>query len=464
MITIKCKDNYIPERAYIYSVIFNEFLGIEYNVCYDDSLQETVILYDGCRYVEISDCFFSMPTEWYLTPKSLPKIPLSRVILSGGVLADRLAGAELPVIYGKHLKNGNYIKVADDCINLGIDIFGSSFFMLTRYEEAVNPRYDKSDFDHYVSAYSLAGQEGFLERPIVNEYLELLWWAINTLWPEMKRKKRFFRVIPTHDVDRPSVFLGFGKRPHFQRFAGDLIVRKDVGLFLHRWRVVFDILRKGYQGEWKHTFDYIMDISERNGFISTFFFMNSLGLSEFDGNYNIFHKDILSVIKHIKQRGHEIGVHPSYASFEDSDIILDNASCFRRVLEGFGFDTNFGGRQHYLRWEPGVSWQKYEDAGMTFDTTLSFADHIGFRCGTCYEYPVFNLFTREALRLREKPLLVMDCSALNYMGLDYYSALNRILKIKKLCKKYQGDFVLLWHNDMFIIEKMNRLYNSILEG
>ena len=116
--------------------------------------------------------------------------------------------------------------------------------------------------------------------------------------------------------------------------------------------------------------------------------------------------------------------------------------------------------QHYLRWSCPETWQYYEDAGLKYDTTLSFADHIGFRCGICYEYPVFNVITRKALQLRERPLLVMECSGLdkNYMNLSTEDMLKRVLAIGAKCKKYYGDFVILWHNSRFVEKSEIDLY------
>jgi len=38
----------------------------------------------------------------------------------------------------------------------------------------------------------------------------------------------------------------------------------------------------------------------------------------------------------------------------------------------------------------------WADAGMDYDSTLSYADRPGFRCGTCSEYPAFDPVAGEA--------------------------------------------------------------------
>jgi hypothetical protein len=51
-----------------------------------------------------------------------------------------------------------------------------------------------------------------LQRPIVDEYTELLWSALHALWPGLVRKGREFEMAVSHDVDRPSRYAF--KNPH----------------------------------------------------------------------------------------------------------------------------------------------------------------------------------------------------------------------------------------------------------
>jgi hypothetical protein len=97
---------------------------------------------------------------------------------------------------------------------------------------------------------------------------------------------------------------------------------------------------------------------------------------------------------------------------------------------------------------------------------LSFADCAGFRCGTCYEFPVYDVRNRRALKLREKPLVVMDCSVIdqNYMGLGTGDqALEYIQRVINQCKTYKGDFIILWHNSRLVEQKEKQLYEMLFE-
>lgn len=110
--------------------------------------------------------------------------------------------------------------------------------------------------------------------------------------------------------------------------------------------------------------------------------------------------------------------------------------------------------------------EAYEEANLEYDATLSYADHIGFRCGICYEYPVYNVITQERYKLKEYPLEIMDCNLWydDYMNLPICEMLPRCAALKEYCRKYQGIFVLLWHNSSFVTKWHRDLYENILQA
>ncbi len=124
----------------------------------------------------------------------------------------------------------------------------------------------------------------------------------------------------------------------------------------------------------------------------------------------------------------------------------------------------WGGRQHYLRWNVPVTWRNWNEAGLDYDSTLSYADHAGFRCGICYEFPVYDLEERKQLALLERPLIVMEGSVFgsNYMNLNRQAALDSMILLKQRCRKYNGDFTLLWHNSAFETKDMWEMYEDLL--
>ena len=85
----------------------------------------------------------------------------------------------------------------------------------------------------------------------------------------------------------------------------------------------------------------------------------------------------------------------------------------------------WGGRQHYLQWANPTTWRNWDEAGLDYDCTLAFSEAVGFRTGTCHEYPVFDLVAGTPLGLRERPFQVMDVTLFGYMGLGRTAATRR---------------------------------------
>ena len=97
-------------------------------------------------------------------------------------------------------------------------------------------------------------------------------------------------------------------------------------------------------------------------------------------------------------------------------------------------------------------------AGLRYDSSIGFAEEIGFRAGVCLEYPVFDLEERRTLALRERPLVVMEGAALDRLGLSRADASAAIAELRDTCRRYRGAFTLLWHNSRLVYAAERRLY------
>ena len=472
---IKTPGSYLAERKYIMNLIIKQWLGLEYEHQIWEKTYLQITENNGKKLsLNIVDTFFQTPEELWLTAKSLPVRPLCLMKMDNGLEGIPLTSDIIPIIFGnevlfENMPNGTwqqvqpYLWTFENKFCLGVDIFGSAFFMLTRYEEYVNPERDKHD--RYPAKASLAYQEGFLDRPIINEYLEIFWYCLKRIWPRLERKKRNFRIIVSHDVDVPfaQVFTGISRL--IRNCGGDILRRKDLIMAIQRIRSWHAIRNGDYKKDLNYTFDHIMDISEQNNIKSAFYFKTACTNSSYDNNYPIDHPYIRQLMREIYERGHEIGFHSSYSAYNDLAQTCKEYERLRVVCEKEGINQDqWGGRQHYLRWQVPITWHNWTEAGLNYDSTLSYADQAGFRCGVCYEYPVYDLIERIQLPLIERPLIVMEGSILGkqYMNLKGWQARDTMHKLKAYCRKFNGDFTLLWHNSSFEMAANWDIYEEIL--
>jgi len=223
------------------------------------------------------------------------------------------------------------------------------------------------------------------------------------------------------------------------------------------------LVHKGVKRDPFDTFEYLMDMSEKIN-EKSYFFLKCNGVSKFDRNYKLNDKSLESVIKKIILRKHKIGFHPGYDTYNNSELFQQEKE---KLEEYLGVELKYG-RQHYLRFEVPVTWQIWNDSNMEWDSTLGYPEKEGFRCGTCYEYSTFNFLTRKKLRVRERPLIVMDGSFVNYQPSIFPDEMEaKIINLIEICRKYNGMFVLLWHNSSFhtpIWKPFDNVYKNVVIG
>jgi hypothetical protein len=122
---------------------------------------------------------------------------------------------------------------------------------------------------------------------------------------------------------------------------------------------------------------------------------------------------------------------------------------------------------HYLRWSLPETWRALENAGLSFDATLGYADLVGFRCGTCHEYQAFEVLAERELSLIVQPLVAMDLTVMDaeYMGLGTGEEARRaLLELRRCCEVVGGQFSLLWHNNQFEGSQKWSLYECAMRG
>lgn len=448
-----------PELDYTLRTLFRDILKI---ASPDVKLSEAGI---SLGYSE--NWFLHMPRFSFLEGRR-PLAPNHMVMKKlDAQLKDLLGEETLPLLNGScTASDGRLVSFNDDgnVASINFDILGSTFYILTRMEEIGSGTLDgHGRFPAYASH---AYKNGYLHRPVVDEYAEIIWYCIKRLWPNLQREERNFEMKLTHDVDEPFEALFRPVWKMARSFASDIIRRKDIKRAVHRAYLWTKVKRGDWHSDRVYTFDRLMDLGESVGCRDAFYFIPDCS-GRMSGDYRIEHPAVRKLIRHINRRGHEIGYHGSYETYLDHSKVKKEVALLKKMAIEEGVEQDFwGGRQHYLRWSAPQTWRSYAEAGLDYDTTLSFADAAGFRCGTCHPYRVFDEERRQELPLTEFPLTVMECSVLgkSYMGYTYERAYEYMMLLKNQCRKYGGTFVLLWHNSAFDDERDWDLYKSVIMG
>lgn len=429
IIKILIPETFQPERMYIIDIFFKEFLGIEYSLEIGNINQYKIILPDN-KFIIIEDHFFGK------FAKESDYLELTNIPETVHYAKNRFTSeSDIPVIFGNNLP----IKYNQSSIVCGIDIFASAFFMLSRWEEYVNITRDK--YNRFPASASLAFKNGFLNRPVVNEYVEMLWNMLKYLGYNLNRKERTFELIVTHDVDH--IKLWNNNLIILRVIAGDIFKRKKIAWAYSNLKEFIHVKRNIIEDPF-NTFTYLMDLSESAGLKSHFYFMSG-GTSRHDNYYSINDIEVTEIINIIKVRGHIIGLHGSYDSYNNPGQWKKEKETIEKRYDIKILES----RQHFLRFDVPITWQICENNGMMFDSSCCYADREGFRCGTGDEFSVFNILTRKKLKLKERPTVVMEKSFDTYQNVSP-EYMERVID-DLLCKikKFNGHFVIVWHNSSF---------------
>lgn len=368
---------------------------------------------------------------------------------------------EVPVVFGHAIP---VTRLEGQRLDLPIDILGSIFFVLSRYEELVIS--ERDHHDRFPATASLAYQQHFLDRPIVDEYVEILWAAMKQVWPGLERKQRQGTVCVSCDVDQPFDRVGTSPLRLARSIGGDLGKRRDASLALRRCANFVAHRRGDFRFDPYYTFEWYMDMCERAGRRATFFFIADHSGGAIDGTYDINEPRVVNLIRMISERGHEIGMHGSYNTYRDPAQIATERQRLLEACAAAGVNAPIeGNRQHYLRWDAAETPEHLDAAGFSYDTTGSFADAPGFRYGTSRTFPMWGWRTNEPLNLEQRPLVLMECSVIadQYLGLGYSDeAISTMLKLKERAMRYGGDFTMLWHNSHLLTGKDREFFQQLI--
>ena len=357
------------------------------------------------------------------------------------------------------------VEYFDSGAQINYDILGLTYWMLNRIEEIGSTELD--NHGRFPATSSHAFKHGYLDRPIVDEWLFVLGQVIQRVWPSIEIQKHHFTMKVSHDVDSPSLYAFKPWKTIIRMMGGHLLKRRDVKALLQAPFIKITTGKQLHPQDPHNTFDWIMSLSEKQGLKSAFYFICGHS-SDKDADYIPEDPRIQALMQEIHQRGHEIGLHPSYGTYQKPELIYQEAERLRKVCKLAGVEQEtYGGRMHYLRWEHPTTLQAWEDADMSYDTTLSYADRPGFRCGTCFEYPAFNPLTQKQLNIKIRPLITMECTIIaeRYMNLGYTEkTFEKFLELKNNCRKMKGCFTLLWHNSHFTNKADFEMYKKVIES
>ncbi len=151
------------------------------------------------------------------------------------------------------------------------------------------------------------------------------------------------------------------------------------------------------------------------------------------------------ILAQVRQAGHEIGLHGSFATAGDTSRFTEERA---RLAAVTGAAVQ-GARQHFLRMRPGTTQRAMIEAGLAWDATYGFADRNGFRLGVADVVPGWDAASGARSGLDEVPLVWMDRALSKYRGLEDPAAwVDDGLELAGRAREVDGLWVGLWHPNL----------------
>lgn len=458
MIKIFAAKEFYEEIDWVSYVIFHEFLGLDYRVELSDK-QDYFDVSIGKNKVSTRNIFLLNARSKWLNKGSIPTQEIEFIKLSD-FFSYSFFNEQLPIFFGK-----SDILRSQNKLTLDFDILGTIFFLLSGYEDAIKEHEDKHNRHKFSN--SILSNSNLIDRPIVDEYVDLLWKILFDFDASLKKKDSSIKLSVSCDVDNPYSEHVHSFRASIRKLFGDIIKRKS--LYMGFINILNFIMSKFniYYFDPLDKFDWMMKINEKLGNRITFFFITMKSNKEMDGHYSIDEKRVRKLLKEIHSRGHEIGLHSSYNSYLDSSQLLAEKMKLQDIFSKEGiYQSSIGNRQHYLKFSSLKTFGYLDLAGISYDSSICFAERIGFRCGTSKTFTMFDLTQRKKLNILQKPLLIMEDSLLGkeYMAMeDQEKIIDQIMLLKDGVDYFGGEFTLLWHNSSLNSKYLRDLYERILK-
>ena len=300
------------------------------------------------------------------------------------------------------------------------------------------------EHERLVYRESLPARAGFGDRPIVDAYVAFLGRLLRTRlgvkdrprWPQGRKAA----IGLSHDVDLPDRYalLGSVLRPWRLRRQPRTYLLKAIELTASRVR------DPAPSACW--LFDEVMATEGALGFTSTFFFATvpfhaTWGAPE-DVAYDVGEPRFRRTVRSLRSAGFEVGLHASYRAHEDSTRMVAE----RMRLQAAADAEIVGVRHHYwhLGRDVAAALRAHEEAGLGYDSSIAFNDHVGFRRSVSLPFHPYDPVLRRPLRTLELPTCCMDGN-LFYWSDDIEGAVAAVDAVVDQVAGVGGVAILDWH-------------------
>ena len=316
--------------------------------------------------------------------------------------------------------------------NLPFDIFAASFFLLSRYEEYLP--HVKDIHGRFSPKDSIAFQNGFLQKPVVDIWALKLLDALKERFPDLEYKNKSYDFISVIDVATSHCYANRGV---IRGLAGMLM---DIGTF--KLKRVYDRIAVGLNRQ-KDPYDNYAELIalHKKYNVKCNFFFQYADYSKYDKNVSTNSIKFKSLIKYVADYV-PVSLAASYSSFSDLELLKKEKANLEVVINRPVNNC----KMRYNRVDVPQTYRNLIAAEFTNDYTMGYTFELGFRAGTCTPFQFYDIPLEVKQPIKVHPFAIHDIS-LSKIKKDQ-EVLRQVQLITNEVSKVNGTLITMFSNEV----------------
>lgn len=413
--------------SYTFDLLLNEILGIPYNLT---SSIEEFKNFNGNKFVygpnAIDQCLH---------------FPAHPFLFEEGIRSQKIDKIDWEECVG--------LFEISKCDFINFDLFASTFYLVSRYEEYLPHHVDK--YNRFGSSVSIAYTFQFLRKPMVNYYGRQLLKILESHFGKIERKQTKFKLLLTYDIDNAFEYKGKSLLQHGYALGKYL--------FTAKFKKFFERISVMISGK-NDPYDIFLKMDKwhkKHNVYPIYFFLLAINRSQYDTNIK-YNSKVLRKLIELTSANYEIGAHPSFFAGTSLKIMQSEIDLLRRYSE----KDVFRSRQHFLKLNLPETYYQLMQCGIKEDYTMGYSSRPGFRASICQPFYWYDLRAEKKTELRIFPFAFMDATFKFYKRYRSEKIRERLFELYHETKQFNGTFITVFHNDILADERYTKIYEGFL--
>jgi hypothetical protein len=316
--------------------------------------------------------------------------------------------------------------------SIPFDIFAASFYLLSRYEEYLPHVKDKEG--RFQASESLAYQEGFLEKPVIDIWAQKFRQVLSNKFPNQKFPKRKFT---TQTIVAVTEAYCYKKKGIVRVVLGLLLdlIRFKPKYVLHRLQVMTRMKKDPYD-----IYTKVIQFLKKYRVPMKFMFQVS-DFSTYDRNINHNRLELQSLIKSVADYA-EVGLQPGFYANQKFAVLKEEKKRLEDIIKR---PVKSAINNHYNLLLPDT-YNHMVELEFQKDFSMGYPEALGLRAGTCTPFLFYDLNFEITTPLLVHPYAINSeaFGKLKENEVEY-----KVLEIKRQISMVEGRLISVFTNKDF---------------